>query len=290
MEFLNNVKLFTIKNLLLSLVLTFIFGISGVLYSLSLENYFTSKAVISSQITDSSSDGLNLKGFGIPGMSNLFKGGGNKSFEELTFTITSRDFVINFINKNDLKKRVYASEKILDNKLIYNEKFIGKDQEWIAGQEPSNDEIYKRFIKNILSVEVDRDKEFITISITDLDPIFSKELLIKFIDDLDFYTLKRKERELNNSIAFLESKLNDANSLNLKLIINQLIENNIQELSLISAKDDYSFIVMDSPFVPSNKSKPGRMFIVLVFVLAGILISYIIIIFRTIFPKIENLS
>lgn len=283
MEFLHNKKIFNKKNLLASLAITFIFSALGIFYSLSLENYFTSKAVISSQKTNSSSDGLNLKGFGIPGMSNLFKGGGNKNFEELAFTMTSRDYVINFIIKNNLKKRIYAAEKIINNTLIYNEKLIGKDQKWLNGKEPSNDQVYSKFKKDILSVEVDRDKEFITISITDLDPFFSKELLIRFIDDLDFYTLKRKEKELNNSIAFLESKLDDATALNLKLIINQLIENNIQELSLISAKDNYSFVVLDSPFVPSNKSKPARMFIVLVFIMAGILISYTVIIFRNIF-------
>lgn len=283
MEFLYNKKIFNKKNLLASLAITFIFSALGIFYSLSLENYFTSKAVISSQKTNSSSDGLNLKGFGIPGMSNLFKGGGNKNFEELAFTMTSRDYVINFIIKNNLKKRIYAAEKIINNTLIYNEKLIGKDQKWLNGKEPSNDQVYSKFKKDILSVEVDRDKEFITISITDLDPFFSKELLIRFIDDLDFYTLKRKEKELNNSIAFLESKLDDATALNLKLIINQLIENNIQELSLISAKDNYSFVVLDSPFVPSNKSKPARMFIVLVFIMAGILISYTVIIFRNIF-------
>jgi uncharacterized protein involved in exopolysaccharide biosynthesis len=283
LEFLYNKKIFNKKNLLASLAITFIFSALGIFYSLSLENYFTSKAVISSQKTNSSSDGLNLKGFGIPGMSNLFKGGGNKNFEELAFTMTSRDYVINFIIKNNLKKRIYAAEKIINNTLIYNEKLIGKDQKWLNGKEPSNDQVYSKFKKDILSVEVDRDKEFITISITDLDPFFSKELLIRFIDDLDFYTLKRKEKELNNSIAFLESKLDDATALNLKLIINQLIENNIQELSLISAKDNYSFVVLDSPFVPSNKSKPARMFIVLVFIMAGILISYTVIIFRNIF-------
>jgi uncharacterized protein involved in exopolysaccharide biosynthesis len=283
LEFLYNKKIFNKKNLLASLAITFIFSALGIFYSLSLENYFTSKAVISSQKTNSSSDGLNLKGFGIPGMSNLFKGGGNKNFEELAFTMTSRDYVINFIIKNNLKKRIYAAEKIINNTLIYNEKLIGKDQKWLNGKEQSNDQVYSKFKKDILSVEVDRDKEFITISITDLDPFFSKELLIRFIDDLDFYTLKRKEKELNNSIAFLESKLDDATALNLKLIINQLIENNIQELSLISAKDNYSFVVLDSPFVPSNKSKPARMFIVLVFIMAGILISYTVIIFRNIF-------
>lgn len=284
MEFLHNKKIFSIKNLLVSIVITFIFTALGIFYSLSLENHFTSKAVISSNIKNSSLDGgLNLKGFGVPGMSNLFKGGANKNFEELAFTMTSRDYVINFIIKNDLKKRVYAAEKLIDNRLLYNEKLIGKNQEWLNGKEPSNDQVYKKFIKDILKVEVDRDKEFITISITDLDPLFSKELLIRFIDDLDFYTLKRKEKELNNSIAFLESKLVDATSLNLKLIINQLIENNFQELSLISAKDDYSFAVLDSPYVPSNKSKPARTFIVLVFILAGILISYTVIIFRNFF-------
>ena len=115
--------------------------------------------------------------------------GSNKTGLSLEI-LKSRAFITSFINDNNLKPIIMASESwsLDENKVIYNSNIYDKStQTWVREveaplkPEPSNLEVHQFFIENNLSVNQDQDSGLVTVSIRHHSPYVAKEIVDSLI-------------------------------------------------------------------------------------------------------------
>ena len=72
-----------------------------------------------------------------------------------------------------------------------------------------------------------------------------------------------------------------------KISINELIQNQLETLMLTNIKSDYFLTIIDKPFLPEKKTSPSRAVISIVGFLLGILFSFIYLV--VVFLRSRNL-
>ena len=89
--------------------------------------------------------------------------------------------------------------------------------------------------------------------------------------------MKELDKKLaENSINFLNETAINTSKSQIKVVISKLLEEQIQDLMLAEATDDYAFKPITSPIAPERKSKPSRPVICIFITMLGGLLSIII--------------
>ncbi|TOL45171.1 LPS O-antigen length regulator, partial [Vibrio parahaemolyticus] len=150
-------------------VATFIFAIGSVLYSLSLPDIYKSDALLAPAESSNGGGLSKMAGQlgGLAALAGVNLGGGETSQTDLAVQVMkSRQFVAAFINKHDLLVPLMAAKgwDLANNKLILNEELYNQTTgDWLReakdlrGVEPTEQEAYEVFIKDILTVIQDKD-------------------------------------------------------------------------------------------------------------------------------------
>ncbi|TOO02677.1 Wzz/FepE/Etk N-terminal domain-containing protein, partial [Vibrio parahaemolyticus] len=145
-------------------VATFIFAIGSVLYSLSLPDIYKSDALLAPAESSNGGGLSKMAGQlgGLAALAGVNLGGGETSQTDLAVQVMkSRQFVAAFINKHDLLVPLMAAKgwDLANNKLILNEELYNQTTgDWLReakdlrGVEPTEQEAYEVFIKDILTV------------------------------------------------------------------------------------------------------------------------------------------
>lgn len=281
-------------------VITLIFAISSVFYSLSIPNIYMSSTVLApsyeqdslSSTLSSFSSLASFTGVQLPA------GESNKSQEAIA-RIRSLAFFKNhflpYINLEDLfavKNWSPETKKIEYNNKIFNE----KNKKWVRSVKPyqsiipSDQEAYKIFTKNVLSLSEDRKTSYITLSIKHKSPIIAKEwneLIIKMINE------SMRTEDMNTastSITYLNEKYETTNIQSLKEAISKLLESQLQTLMLSSTNQNYIFKVIDAPVIPEEKIAPNRALICILITFIGGFFAILFALIRTVINKKTILS
>ena len=148
---------------------------------------------------------------------------------------------------------------------------------WVEAP-PRSWNLFQSF-SGMLNVSNNRDTGLITISIEYFSPYIAKEWL-----DLILYYINESMRndekiQAENSIKFLNEEFTATNSLSLRDAISSLMETQIQTLMMTSSTNDYIFKVLDSSFVPEEKSGPFRSIICIISFIIGLISSLILVLF-----------
>jgi LPS O-antigen subunit length determinant protein (WzzB/FepE family) len=264
---------------------TLIVSVLAITYSLTLPNIYTSSTLLASSSSDSLSSRLSSYSAlaGIAGI-NMPAEDINKSDEAIK-RLLSFDFFSKYIAPNIKSQDLLAAKKWIPekNKIIYNSKFFYRD-EWVRSVRypqktiPSDRELYKEYLK-IIEITKDKKNSFVLISIEHISPYIAKEWL-----DLILYYINESMRnddkiQAENSIKFLNEEFTATNSLSLRDAISSLMETQIQTLMMTSSTNDYTFEVIDSSFVPEEKSGPFRSIICIISFIIGLISSLILVLF-----------
>lgn len=265
-------------------VLTSIFALISIGYSLYLPNIYTSSSILvpvstkdalTSQLSNYSNI-ANLAGIDLPNESL------SKTAEAVQ-RVKSFDFFSNYFLPNiklenimAVKKWEHSSGKIIYNKSMFDEissKWIRKPS-FQKSTIPSNLEAYRQYI-DILTIYQDKKSSFVTISINHKSPIIAQkwvDIIVKNINE----SMRKEDINLAlNSIDFLEKSSKSTNLQSTKDSITVLLEKQLQILMLASANDSYVLKVIDSAYIPDKKSGPKRINIVIFITLLGLLFSII---------------
>tara|TARA_B100000963_G_scaffold112429_1_gene97862 strand:- start:7548 stop:8456 length:909 start_codon:yes stop_codon:yes gene_type:complete len=288
---INPIELLTIilnKKILISSI-TFLFMIFSILIALYMPNLYTSKSILAPPSEESS---LTSKLGSFASIANL--GGINMQSmttsknQEAIERIKSFQFFSKYFLPNIKLEDIFAVERwVLDeNKLIYDNKlFDANKNEWVRKvkypkkKKPSAQEAYKRYSK-IISINEDKQTSFITISVDHHSPIVAKEWV-----DLIIYQINESMRTYDietakNSISYLNNEYQNTNIQSIKEAIASLLENQMQTLMLATSNEAYIFKVIDSAFIPEEKSRPNRILIVFLGTFLGALFSLTIVLFQ----------
>lgn len=272
--------------------LTSLFSIAAIIYSLSLPNLYQSTALLSS-VESSSGNGLNqamksysglasLAGVNLPG--NASGSNSVKAIQKLKTLSFFKKNILPNIYLPDLM--AIESWDINTNTLIYNKKiFNNETQTWVRDfqfpltQTPSDQESHKAFMHH-LSVTTDIDTGFISISATHQSPFIAKiwtDLVIKQLND--FFRVKDKI-EAQAALDYLNLQISQTSFSEIKLVIAELMQQKMQQLTLIEANNFYVFEYIDPPEVMETKTSPARSQICILWAFIGGVLSCLIVLIR----------
>jgi LPS O-antigen subunit length determinant protein (WzzB/FepE family) len=277
------IKILWLKKFLIISV-TLFSAIFSVFYALSIPNVYTSSSLL---VPAGEQDSLSSKLGSLSGLAGLAGVSLPKSSDktpEALSRINSYDFFINeflpYINLEDLmavKSWDYQSNQITYNNKLYDS---GKSK-WVRKvksprkPKPSKQEAYKIY-KEIINTSQDPKTSFVNISISHQSPNIAKAWLDIIIKNINLHMKELDKILAENSINFLNETAINTSKSQIKVVISKLLEEQIQDLMLAEATDDYAFKPITSPIAPERKSKPSRPVICIFITMLGGLLSIII--------------
>lgn len=277
METNNNKEIINIANIIdvllekskLITLITLIFALTSVIYSLSLNNIYQSYATI--YVEDPS--GTKFSG-GSSGLSSLASlagisiDSGNQKEDKVQLVLTmlkSYKLAETLLEETDILPSLIATRKIdkLTGNIIYNPKiydsgamkWLDKNGNYISG--PSAADVYKALGKS-LKASFSKRTGFLTVSFEHESPEFSKFLLSFVLDKIDSNIRDRDEFNAENSIKFLKQELRLIEIRELRAAVSALIQSELQKIILAKRDSTYILKLIQPPFLPFEKNRPAR--------------------------------
>jgi len=283
---IKNIILILWKEKLTVIVLTFLFSVLVVIYSLLLPNIYTSKALVlpsSNQSEVGSAFGrysalASLSGVSLPSLSV------SSTDEALVMLSSYKFFSESFfetINLPDLMAGGYwdsSSNKMIYDPSIYNE----KENTWVREVSlprntiPSKQESYRAFIKDFLNISQDMKTSVISISIDHQSPVIAMEWVSKLVNLINKELRDDQTKRSLVSIEYLNQQMALTTYNETRLSLSRLIEQEVEKLMLVEANEEYIFKIIEPPIIPELKSSPSRALICIVGAILGFLISLLI--------------
>ena len=261
------------------------FSIGLFAYSLLLPNIYTSKALLAPADQENSISSSLAQYSTLAGLAgvNLPNDTSSKKIEA-TERISSFDFFKDYFLPNIKLEDLMAVRKWIptNNEIVYKRHLFDKNnKEWVRDVSypkqiiPTDLEAYEEYLR-ILEIEKDIETGFVSISIDHYSPIISKNWL-----DVIIYNINESMREqdiqlANSSINFLNEYAKLATIQSLKDATASLLENQMQVLMLASSNESYVFKMLDSPFIPEEKSGPNRFLFLVLGTFLGFVLSILI--------------
>lgn len=254
-------------------VANFIIVLVSLVIAFTLPNYYTSSAILkvaknSSQNNSQSNLSSALGGLGLTTSS---------SDQILAMqTIKSRDILNSVLKKNNLReeKENKFPVKALLNNSIDDESFTFT-------------ETYESF-RDALSV-TPIESDFLEISVTHNSPDFAYYLLNLVINETNSILRTRSMQKSEKAIEFLASRRPQAASLELQKSIGNLTDFHLRNLTLANIDDEYSLQVINSPFLPEEKSGPYRKLVFMVGIFFGLILTILFLLFAARFSTKKTL-
>ena len=281
----------------LVIFITIFSGIFSVFYALSIPNIYTSTSVL---VPAGSDDSLSSKlgAFsGLAGLAGVSLPKGSDKTPEALARINSYDFFVNeFLpeikleNLMAVKKWDYTSRKIFYDNKLYDE----KNGKWIRKvklprkAKPSYQEAYKVYREQTINSSQDPKTSFVSISINHKSPDIAKKWLDIIIKKINQHMKIIDKSLAENSIAFLNNAANETNITQIKVVISKLLEDQMQDLMLTEATDNYVFSPITSPISPERKSKPSRPIICILITMFGFFASIVIVLASHYYPDLRE--
>ena len=274
---------------ILIIIITSIFAIGSIFYSLSLTNHYLSQSVL---VANSGSDnaGVLSQYAGLASIAGVsLPGSKSSSVTEVMEMIKSREFVNHLLTFEDIlpsimapksydinSKELYFDSKIYDSKI----KTWTREPTKNKRSKPSYLEAHKEYLGSLLSISQDRETGFVSIKINHISPVFAKDFLALIINEAN--TLKR-EKDIETStkaLSYLNKELSETPFVEIKGSINQLIEVQLETKMMAKVNEEYSLVIIEPPFIPEEKAGPNRALICQLGTLLGGMLGMIIVLLR----------
>ena len=213
--------------------------------------------------------------------------------DEIIELVKSRGFVKHLLTFEGVLEGLIASKSFDDEtgQLIYDDDlYDSESKKWVRKPKkgfkliPSYQEAHKVYLEEILTVSKDLRTGLLTITVEHLSPIYARDLLSLIIREIN--SLKKKEdiklaQETINKL-FIESAA--SSNLSLKNSVNELIKAQLEKKMLAEIKKDYVLETIEPPFIPEERSKPNKLFIIMLSAIIGALGGILVVLFKSYFP------
>ncbi len=271
---------------------TLLFSVSAIIYSLSLPNIYQSSALLS-PVGDSGSSGLSqvMKNYG--GLASL--AGVNLSTTDSANNSVKAIQKLNTLSffENNILPNIYLPDLMAvdhwdskNNKTLYNTDVYDEvKKEWVRDnsysktQTPTIQESFNVFTTH-LKVSKEVDTGFVTISVKHQSPVTAQAWTELVIDQLNYFYRAKDKLEAQAAMNFLNVQMSQTSFSEIKLVIAQILQQKMQQLTLIEANDSYVFDYIDPPAVMETKSEPSRSLICIIGAFLGGIIGCLIVIIR----------
>lgn len=258
------------------IAITTVFAVASVFYSLSIPNQYKATVSLTSAQQDSGglSGALNQFG-GLASIAGINIGGSESSKVQITKEImTSRSFIENFIDANDISAKLGAviGWDKESNQLMYNQDaYDSQTQSWLTDDgAPSSWDLYQSFL-GMLAIEQQMD--LVMVSLEHYSPYLAKEWLDLYLEAINKHMQARQVLKVSNNIEYLQRQINKTSVSEMQAVFYTIIEEQMKSKMLAEANPDYAFVVLASSMVPEQRSRPKRALICIFGTLMGVMLS-----------------
>ena len=272
---------------------TVIFSIIAVLYSLSLPNLYQSSALLSPVSKNSTNQSLQ----GIGGIASLAGIDINQSVGGKEATALKKLNTLSFFSES-IYPFIYLPDLMAieswnpeNNTIIYkNNLYNHKTKEWVRtakypkSQVPSPQESFKIFKKHF-NVSSDNNTGFVVIKVKHQSPFLAKEWTQLIVNQINVFFRDKDKREAQAAMNFLNSQIAQTTHTEIKQVIASLLQQNMQQMTLIEANKSYVFSYLDPPKIMEEKIEPIRSSISILGAVIGLFLGAIFVIVRQYFRK-----
>jgi LPS O-antigen subunit length determinant protein (WzzB/FepE family) len=265
-------------------------SIIGVIYSLFLPNIYESRALLapvnSSSVISGALGGYSslagLAGISLP--SGVDGGNSLKAIEK----ISSLSFF-----ENNIQKKIYLPDLMAvkswnpeTNTVVFDENIYDTNSNtWIRDysypnqQIPSAQESFEIF-KSKLSLNVDKNTGFISLSIKHQSPFVAKQWTEVVVNEVNRFYRQKDKLESQKSVSYLNQQISKTDLSEIKQVLAQLLQEETKKLTLIEANQFYVFDYIDPPALMELKSEPQRSLICFISALLGGMLSILLVLIR----------
>jgi uncharacterized protein involved in exopolysaccharide biosynthesis len=259
-----------------------------VIYSLSLPNIYKAEGLLV-PISSKENVGGNVQNLGglasLAGIS-LSDSSDNSAvaFEKLHSLSFFEDKILPQINLPDLM--AVESWDPSSNVITYDrETYDGLTKVWtreitaLQTPEPSAQESFKAFMEHFTFFQ-DIKTKLVTISARHQSPFIAKQWADLVISEINSFYREKDRSEATFAVDYLNEQLSKTRLSEVKVVIAEVLAQQIQTLTLIEANNNYVFDFIDPPAVMEKKSEPRRAIICIIGALLGGFIGAIFALFK----------
>jgi len=257
---------------------TAFFAISSVFYALSLDNIYVANArlVADQQQSNSLTNLAQQLGGGLANFAGLGIGNvqdGNNVTTLALEILKSRMFFGAYLYEEVIVDMVAVEEWDKENNVLrLNENIYDSNQKvWLKGDlgDSFKPSVQSAFSKYIDSIEVVREGNFVTLTVSHMSPYVAKEWVELLIDSINSHMRQMDSNKSKQAIDYLLEQRRTTSLVNLDEIFSKLIEEQTKTMMLTNVKRDYIFEIIDPPVIAEFRAKPDRMMICILYTLLG---------------------
>lgn len=276
------------------ILITSLFAIGSVVYSLSLTNYYKSESLLSARSV-SETQGLSQLG-GLAAMAGVNLSSGESKASQMMELIKSRKFVKHLITFDGILPSIMAVKgyDTASQELIFDQKVYDSETKTWKRKPKENGSIIPSYLEahtkysGMMSISQDTRSGFITISIEHISPVFAKEFLDLIIRESNELLRKKDMEESVQGLDYLTAESLKTPIVEMKESINNLIETLMETKMLTQIHQDYILIKIEPPYIPEKKSKPIRSIICILGTIFGGILSVMFVFIRHYFSTKEE--
>lgn len=188
------------------------------------------------------------------------------------------------------------------NKIFYDESIFNENSNtWVRSYSypkqliPSSQESFERFKKKHFTITEDVSTGFITLSVKHQSPNIAKKWLETVVEEINTFYRQKDKSKSEETIVYLNEQMLKTSLREIKEVIAELLQGEIQKLALIEVNEDYVFEYIYPPAAMEEKSEPSRALIITLFAFLGFVIGVIFILIRHYYfaegkQKVEQIS
>ncbi|MDA9652902.1 Wzz/FepE/Etk N-terminal domain-containing protein [Pseudomonadota bacterium] len=266
---------------------TSVASILVVIYSLSLPNIYSGQALLVPVSSKDSVSGSTQSLGGLASLAGISLSDSSDKTVVATEKLQSLSFfegqILTQINIPDLM--AVESWNPSDNSITYDhEVYDDKTKLWTREvafpqtPKPSAQESFQAFMEH-LSVVKDLKTNIFTITISHQSPFVAKQWADLVVTEINTFYREKDRSEAEFAVNYLNDQIAQTRLSEVKMVIAEVLAQQIQKLTLIEANDNYIFDYIDPPAVMEKKSAPRRAIICIIGALLGGFIGALVALF-----------
>ncbi|MCG9625993.1 Wzz/FepE/Etk N-terminal domain-containing protein [Vibrio mediterranei] len=276
---------------------TLIFAVGSVIYAISQPNTYKADTLLAPAESSGQGGLAKMAGQlgGLAALAGVNLGSGESNQTDLAVQVMkSRQFVEHFIQKHGLLVPIMAAKEwdsnnntlVLDGD-AYDES-TGKwlrEPKGLRGAEPTAQEAYDVFIKNMFNVSQDKESGLYTVSIEHFSPFLAKQWTTWLVEDINKVMRERVIAESTQNLDYLTEQLSKTSVAEMQSAFYQIVEEQTKSLMLAEVQEEFIFKVVDPAVVPELKAGPKRALVCVLGTLLGCMLGVAIVLVRFAFRK-----
>lgn len=173
------------------------------------------------------------------------------------------------------RSRAFVEEFIKDKNLLpvlFPDDWDSAKERWIEDDPADQPDIrdgVKLFMDDVRTITEDRTTGLVTLAIEWSDPEVATQWASELVDRINERVRAQDLKSSELRLKYLNDELQKASLVELRQAISQLIQNDIQTITVARAEREYAFKVMDPARVPKEPVSPRRVLVLVFAVLVG---------------------